>query len=122
MNRNPRNKHLKRINAPKHWMLDKLSGVCGRLKCCLSYEDDVYQSLKKNLPRVTEHVEVGKDRMVIIDVAILKQQVTLLDLDKPRSEVKPVTMSIEEFNQKATILKARGKPPVRESGQSRQRA
>lgn len=27
MNRNPRNKHLKRINAPKHWLLDKLSGV-----------------------------------------------------------------------------------------------
>eukprot|EP00483_Globobulimina_turgida_P004676 UN04685 len=27
MNRNPKNKHLKRINAPKHWMLDKLSGV-----------------------------------------------------------------------------------------------
>ena len=27
MNRNPKNKHLKRINAPKHWLLDKLSGV-----------------------------------------------------------------------------------------------
>jgi len=27
MNRNPKNRHLKRINAPKHWMLDKLSGV-----------------------------------------------------------------------------------------------
>jgi len=100
---------------------DKLSGVCGRLKCCLSYEDAVYQSLKKTLPRVTEHVQVGKDRMVIIDVAILKQEVTLLDLDKPRSEVKPVTMSIEEFNQKATILKASGKPSTRDNAQSHQR-
>ena len=27
MNRNPKNKHLKRINAPKAWLLDKLSGV-----------------------------------------------------------------------------------------------
>lgn len=27
MNRNPKNRHLKRINAPKSWMLDKLSGV-----------------------------------------------------------------------------------------------
>jgi len=27
MNRNPKNKHLKRIAAPKHWMLDKMSGV-----------------------------------------------------------------------------------------------
>jgi len=27
MNRNPKNRHLKRINAPHHWMLDKLSGV-----------------------------------------------------------------------------------------------
>ena len=24
---NPKNKHLKRINAPNHWLLDKLSGV-----------------------------------------------------------------------------------------------
>ena len=27
MNRNPKNKHLKRINAPNAWLLDKLSGV-----------------------------------------------------------------------------------------------
>jgi len=27
MNRNPKNKHLKRINAPNSWLLDKLSGV-----------------------------------------------------------------------------------------------
>lgn len=43
MNRNPKNKHLKRIYAPRHWLLDRLSGVwaprpsCGphKLRECL---------------------------------------------------------------------------------------
>ena len=29
----------------------KISGYCGRLKCCLRYEDETYMDLKKSLPR-----------------------------------------------------------------------
>ncbi len=31
---------------------DEISGVCGRLLCCLSYEDDMYRSLTRSLPKV----------------------------------------------------------------------
>jgi hypothetical protein len=37
----------------------KLSGICGRLKCCLVYEHALYAELKKSLPKVGAHVATG---------------------------------------------------------------
>jgi cell fate regulator YaaT (PSP1 superfamily) len=34
----------------------KISGYCGRLKCCLRYEDETYTELKKRLPRKNSKV------------------------------------------------------------------
>lgn len=42
MPRGPK-KHLKRLNAPKHWMLDKLGGVFVRL--CIFCDSDVFESV-----------------------------------------------------------------------------
>ena len=53
----------------------KISGHCGRLKCCLRYEDETYRELKKRLPNKNTPVmtEVGKGR--VIDSQILTQLV-----------------------------------------------
>jgi len=44
----------------------KISGQCGRLMCCLNYEFETYQQLKKNLPRVGKMVTTpsGKGKVV----------------------------------------------------------
>jgi cell fate regulator YaaT (PSP1 superfamily) len=44
----------------------KISGQCGRLMCCLAYEFDTYQELKKDLPRLGKTVITpsGKGRVV----------------------------------------------------------
>ena len=48
----------------------KINGICGRLLCCLAYENDIYTDLKKNLPKVGHNVETpqGIGKVVSIDV------------------------------------------------------
>jgi len=44
----------------------KLAGVCGKLKCCLSYEDDMYLENKDNLPEINSFIETEKGIAQII--------------------------------------------------------
>ncbi|MBI1852249.1 MAG: hypothetical protein HYR85_18055 [Planctomycetes bacterium] len=55
----------------------KISGRCGRLKCCLRYEDEVYTELRSMLPRKGTRVETPKGPGVIVSYDILKLQVTV---------------------------------------------
>lgn len=45
----------------------KISGVCGRLMCCLKYEQDGYECIKRRMPRVGEIVETEKGVGTVID-------------------------------------------------------
>ncbi len=60
----------------------KISGRCGRLMCCLRYEDSTYQDLKKNLPNRKKHVGTPEGNGIVIDSQILTQLV-LVELDGP---------------------------------------
>lgn len=53
----------------------KISGACGRLKCCLRYEVDTYRELKAALPRVGEMVMTPKGPGKVVDVYIIKESV-----------------------------------------------
>jgi cell fate regulator YaaT (PSP1 superfamily) len=49
---------------------NKINGLCGRLYCCLGYENDLYTELKKDLPNVGAEVktESGTGKVVSVDV------------------------------------------------------
>ena len=51
----------------------KINGACGRLLCCLKYEDECYKKLSKNLPKIgkVQETEHGSGKVISID--ILKQ-------------------------------------------------
>jgi len=53
----------------------KISGYCGRLKCCLRYEDQTYTELKQNLPKKGALVQTDKGEGKVIDSQILTQLV-----------------------------------------------
>ncbi|OHB63007.1 MAG: hypothetical protein A2Y77_10655 [Planctomycetes bacterium RBG_13_62_9] len=55
----------------------KISGYCGRLKCCLRYEDQTYTDLKKNLPKKNTWVKTSKGEGKVIDGHILTQLVVV---------------------------------------------
>ena len=49
----------------------KISGICGRLMCCLKYENDTYLDLRKGMPDVGEVVETKDGRAKVIDTNLL---------------------------------------------------
>lgn len=53
----------------------KISGICGRLMCCLKYENDVYYQLKKGLPEIGEKVEIDEGSAIVIDTVVLESKV-----------------------------------------------
>ena len=54
---------------------DRISGVCGRLMCCLSYEEEGYKELDKKMPKVGTKVNVDGRKGVIIAQHHLKETV-----------------------------------------------
>jgi cell fate regulator YaaT (PSP1 superfamily) len=60
----------------------KISGMCGRLLCCLRYEDEVYTELRKALPRRGARVRVkasGQTGLVLHQEVLASRCVVLLD-------------------------------------------
>jgi cell fate regulator YaaT (PSP1 superfamily) len=55
----------------------KISGICGRLMCCLSYEYATYTELKKDLPKVGKHIVTKSGKGKIIRQNVLNQTVTV---------------------------------------------
>lgn len=55
----------------------KISGYCGRLKCCLRYEDKTYTELKKQLPKKNSIVKTKQGEAKVLDTQILTQLVIL---------------------------------------------
>ena len=53
----------------------KISGFCGRLKCCLRYEDKTYTELKKRLPKKNVRVKTKHGVGKVVDTQILTQLV-----------------------------------------------
>ncbi len=60
----------------------KISGACGRLMCCLKYEQEAYQDLLKNTPKVNAIVSTPDGKGVVIDQNLLTRKLTVrLDKD-----------------------------------------
>ncbi len=55
----------------------KISGICGRLMCCLAYEFPTYMELKKDLPKVGRHIVTRSGRGKVIRQNVLSQTVTV---------------------------------------------
>lgn len=56
----------------------KINGVCGRLLCCLKYENEMYLDCKKKLPEVGKMIETNEGSSKVISVDILNQKYTIL--------------------------------------------
>ena len=75
----------------------KISGLCGRLMCCLSYENDYYAEASKKVPKIGSEVGTPEGKAIVAAVNMLKMEVKVKIDDKnggwiwkdyPVSEIK----------------------------------
>lgn len=52
----------------------KISGICGRLMCCLKYEQEMYESIRAELPKVGSIIRVGDKEMKVTEVDVIRRK------------------------------------------------
>ncbi len=63
---------------------NKISGRCGRLKCCLRYEYDTYREFKRELPQIGAEVVTREGQGKVISHEIISRQVVVVYEDRRR--------------------------------------
>ena len=53
----------------------KISGTCGKLLCCIKYENDVYKELRQNMPDINDIVRLENGEGKVLAVDVLKREV-----------------------------------------------
>jgi hypothetical protein len=87
--------------------LSKVSGRCGRLRCCLRYEHEGYESLAKKLPRKGLRVRSEFGVGAVVDRQILTQLVMIQNEDG-----KVITVPLEEITEFDVPKTAEAPPPI----------
>ena len=97
------------IQRAKNQMLTlnipKLSGHCGKLICCLTFEDDAYTEAKKEFPKIGMSVQTEDGQYAVDGINVLSRTVRLVN--STHSDYK--TFTIDEFR---AILDGTYKPKV----------
>ena len=75
----------------------KISGTCGRLMCCLKYEQDAYEDLLRTAPKVESFVDTPEGRGTVTEVDLLRQRVKVRLEDRPDTLVTAKNEDIAVF-------------------------
>ncbi|HIW74964.1 MAG TPA: stage 0 sporulation family protein [Firmicutes bacterium] len=73
----------------------KISGACGRLMCCLKYEQEAYESLLKSTPRAGALVSTREGKGVVTEVSLLTGMLKVR-LDKS-PDSPPVSVNVRDI-------------------------
>ena len=87
----------------------KISGTCGRLMCCLKYEQEAYEDLLRTSPKADSFVDTPEGRGTVVEVDLLRQRV------KVRMEDAPETISVFSNSDIAVLRNGKAKkndPPI----------
>ena len=88
----------------------KISGRCGRLMCCLRYEDQTYEQLRKNLPKRSKRVGTSEGPGIVLDTKILVQLVLVRLEHNDQQIAVPVEELIDPEESLALLERARTTP------------
>ena len=87
----------------------KISGTCGRLMCCLKYEQDAYEDLIRTSPKMESFVDTPEGRGTVTEIDLLRQRV------KVRMEEHPEEIRVFQNTEIAILRNGKAKkndPPI----------
>ena len=87
----------------------KISGTCGRLMCCLKYEQEAYEDLLSSAPKAESFVDTPDGRGTVVEIDLLRSRV------KVRMEDNPETVSVFSNEDIAILRNGKAKkndPPI----------
>jgi len=76
---------------------NKISGRCGRLKCCLRYEYDTYEEFQKDLPPIGSDIVTANGRGRVLQQEILAQHL-LVEMEDRRRILVPASEVLSVLN------------------------
>ncbi len=99
----------------------KISGRCGRLKCCLRYEYDTYVDLQKELPQIGSQVLTKNGKMKILGHEILASQLLVETEDRrrllmPAADVMSILATPAQMRKAQADKRKEEEDAARESG------
>ena len=78
----------------------KISGICGRLMCCLKYENDIYMELRRGMPDTGEKIKTPDGMARVVDTNILENKVRvrlIMEKDKKDGTEEKLTPDIYTY-------------------------
>ncbi len=86
----------------------KISGICGRLMCCLKYEQDAYESMRKQMPRT------GREVVTPDGVGTVLENNVITERTRVRVALSDGTFDVRDYPFRELHVKGGSARPVRE--------
>jgi cell fate regulator YaaT (PSP1 superfamily) len=93
----------------------KISGICGRLMCCLKFENEIYQELRRGMPESGERIKTPLGAAIVFDTNLLEGKVStrLILEEKTDDKNQKLSDDIQIFEKtEITRTDAREKDPL----------
>ena len=86
----------------------KISGLCGRLMCCLNYEHEYYEKIRGSMPRIGAEVKTPDGIGVVVESHALTQRV------KVKVTLSDETIELRDYSNKELSILKKGKKQKQE--------
>ena len=107
------------INRAKNQMLainvPKLSGHCGKLMCCLKYEDDIYTDCKTNFPELGKTFFIDKVEYKVTGINVISETIKL------ENEENIINLTLEDFTRQTHFRSPKDRENNRERDNNQNR-
>ena len=85
---------------------DNISGICGKLLCCIRYEDENYRDFKKEMPNINAYVWTvdGRGKVKDINYSLQSATIEFKDGSTQDYDLNEVADTLEELSDDASVL------------------